>query len=448
MINGYLKKIGGKVSAAFRRTIGIYNTGNKVYVVEIQNTLNKTKEIDKRCYSLKNNTLENILKQVGEKFNVKETLFVTNITSPASVYKIIKIPQMPKDEINDWLSDNLESLIQTPLKLSQSVLNFKIIESNQEILVFISLHRCEEIEILKEVFLKNHLILHSISPGLSDLASNENELSAVYIQQPAMHEFIVTKAGELIYYNQIPIAVHKNETKIEKLREALENFLKDDLQLLNIEQMNWKDFAPNSETAGFEAAAAIAKRALRTPSTLFNIHLPHSTTEYYWKQLFLKTTLIFGVIFIVLFSAAYIPAIVFTSLNTNVLQQEEKLRSKTLSIRKLQREKSILQQFLSEAAQIKNYRSNSSIVLDAIAYHIKEGCWVTAIQYKKNATSKITGMGTSREAINRFLHALENDKNLRNVDMKYIKKVTLEKMYRQWKVKTAKLIEFSISFRY
>ena len=448
------------IAGLLQKSIGIYKSREKVFVVEVQKRIRKIVEKKSKVYVIKRNGFSAIIPQIIKDFNVNETLINFNLNAPGAFFKIIKIPQMPEKEISFWLEENLERLLKISISVHNKLISYKILKKEDEIVLLIGLVEKEEIAEILTLLKDKNKYVYSFAPGRSDIYILEqdkiSDRNSVYFIEEGFHEFLIYNKNDLIYYNQIPPAIHKNEQNIEKLFPLLERMFSGDFdQISYTVNRNSIEWIRDDDALGFKAANALAQKPYYPRKNTFRF-LPAENkslnSEFIWKQVFLKTTLLLGGFIFFLYFISFALTLLFTNINNTAVSQLEALNVKIIQIDKLRHSGKLLKRDLDEATRIKSYRSHSSLILDIIAAHIPEGCWLTEINYDKKVSKRlntfIRGMSASGMIINQFLRNMENDESLSSVNLDYINKIPGDKMFRNWKIKSGKYYEFRISFDY
>ena len=90
--------------------------------------------------------------------------------------------------------------------------------------------------------------------------------------------------------------------------------------------------------------------------------------------------------------------------------------------------------------------------MDALAYHVPKNCWLTDITYNRNSENDfntvLKGMSKNKIYITEFFKNLEKDRNIIKIKLDYIEKINSNDMYRKWKIKSNKYLQFQISIQF
>lgn len=447
----------------FQKSIGIYRTDNFVYAVELQKRINEYRETNKNIYDLNRNTFPEIIDQINSDFNLKDKFVVTNLQNPGASFKVIKISLIQEEEIESWLKENFNQFINIPIPLEQTVLTYKIIKKNEDIILFIGIVNREEIDELISIFEKNNIIISSLSSGLSDLfltETRQDDFFCTYALKNNNHEVIVHRDHRLIFYGQIPAAFSNVNDKDEDLLGLAQKIFSESFKILEYEpdadRINWIDFKKDAnDDIHFLPAEALAKKAFYPEENTLNFipsEKSDKSQEFIWKQAFFKTTISLGSVMLLFYLISFVINFFFNMLHDNVLAELDALAPKTALVKKLEHNNNILKKDLLETKKMKSYRSQSYLILEAAAFHIPKDCWLTGIFYDKKSdkplNTTLKGMSKTRTTINEFLGKLEEDANLKNVKLDFINKIPRDKLYRNWKIKSSQYFEFQISFDY
>lgn len=448
-----------RLAAKFQKAIGIYRTSEQIFVTEVRQGLRKISTINKKEYSHGEYTFEEILQQIIKDFKIKEHLISTNLYAPGAFFKVLNIPQLPDDEIDDWLKENLARIVDIKIPLNQTALAYRVIKRNEDLQLLIGLCSKKEVQDIEHAFKKCNLPLTKLVYGLSfyfrpEYRKSENDICN-YIIQLGNHALIITNRGQLRYYNEIPAVIHKGETDKENLIRISKQMFDQDLKLLDsllkTEHTNWHDISSKD----FSLSVMLAKNALRYPNERLQF-LPEQANqtarETIWKQALIKLTLGLGSFLIFLYVVSFLVSFIFVKMNDTITEKMNMLAPQVAAIERLNQQKRMLARDLSEARQMQDYRSKSYLILEALAYHIPEKCWLTEIIYDKYSdeilNTGITGMSRDRSIVYDYLSSLESDPNIPQVKLDYIKSIPADRLYRDWKLKSSRYLEFRISIEF
>ncbi len=461
-----INKIINYIASYYQNVIGISIYNGTVYVAEIKKGFREIKVIRTDQYEFKSNNYEDIINNVKNDFELKDKLISVNLYNSSASYKLLKIPKIPENEIEPWLKDNSNEFLPTSISFEDIEFNYKIVSINDEIIILLGFVKNEEIEHLLDAFGTSENTIARITPGLIDLplmnTKKENSFDCIYITNENYHELVLYQSGELIYYNQVPPAFQKGSDV-----DNIQGLFGKELELLEFEpdekniqiliagqtpQKNNNKYPVNDKFLPSYLSALSIINGKEDSINFLPKPLKSEILTLDWKQAILKFSIVVGIFIFALYFIAFISVFLLGESYDSVEKEREALAPNLIRIYELQSQKNLLKHDLSDAGQVQTYKSHSSILLEALAFHIPKNCWLTEINYnqesEKSLNTVIKGMSKNKTVINNFLANLEGDKNFKKLKLDFINKVTRDEMFRDWKIKSSKYLEFQISVEF
>jgi len=460
MLPDKLNIIVNNLTSYYQSIVGISYYKTDVHVVEIKKTFREIVIINSKCYE----NSENVFEQINADFNLKDKKITVNIYLSSGSYKLLEIPQMPKVEIETWLNDNSSEFLPTGLSINDILLTYKIVRANDNLLLLLGILNNEEVNDLINKIKNVGGILSNVSPGFlnsvrfDQIEKDETAIHNYYIEHEDYHELAIFENNSLLYYNQV-LQAFQSENKVDSIK----NLFSSDLQILNTEitdenlnTINLEGEINNEFSLEKEylTAYVLALSELEKTDT-FNLLPAEAFLDseiITWKQTFLKVSLVAGVSIFVAYLFAFLLVFFIGTMQQGIEDNRAVLASQLSQINSLQSQKSTLENDLRAARQVKQYKSNSSILLDMFSFHIPKNCWLTEVIYndesEKAFNTFLKGMSKDESKINDFLKNLESDKNLKSVKLDYINKLSRDEMYRDWKIRSSLYLEYQISVEY
>jgi Tfp pilus assembly protein PilN len=464
-INSYFEKF-RYLTHFYQGVVGIAHDGNTIAVVEIVKKPRCISIVKKKLYDLS----DSVYTRICQDFKLENKLIALNLDQSVASYKIIPRPDLLPSEISLWLKENSGEYLPLSLSADTLILSYKEITFADEKYLLLGFVNSDEIYNLLSHWPKTSII-SGISPGFSDMAltddTGKEQVYGSYIVHQGYHEFVLRKNHQLLFYNQIPASFQKENSAQGYIKsvnslfgetmhqfdytpavDTFKIYTKDTLYTMHSEQTD-------SLEISFYPAYALAKNvlAIDTPNLNFLTEsLKEKKDQFNWKQTLMKLILFGGMITISLYLLIFLPTLFVNFLNGRLLEEKDSLIPQLAQIEGLKTRQNSLENDLINAQRVSAFKSESSVLLKALAYHIPGECWLTGLSYIKESeeryNSVISGMGSSREVINRFLANLESDTNFSDVKLDFIDQIPKDEMYRVWKIRSGKYMEFKISLRF
>ena len=455
-----------RLTQYYQPVIGVTYDGDLIAVVEIIKTINHIKIVNKKLYDAQ----DSVYQQISDDFKIENKLIALNLDNSLASYKLLSLPDLAESDINIWLRENYSEYLPVSLSVDSIVLSYRLITIGEEQYLFVGFVNQDEINNLLTRWPKETIIT-GISPGFSDTAlatdKEKDQVQGNYVVHETYHEFILHKNHQLLFYNQIPASFQKENSE-SGYKSSVIRLFKDSLQNLSYEVSD-NNFTVEQNKSGYKTetneqqdlescfypAYAQARNALIIPDANMNF-ITRSCKEkgdiYIWKQALMKLILAGGIVTIILYLFILVPTLLMNLLHEQRLDEKNSLIPQLANLEGLKVVRNNLENDLENANRISAFKSETYILLRAMAHHIPRNCWITEIEYNKTSkdifNSTVMGMSSDREAINGFLQKLESDKNFSEVKLDYIDQKSSDEMYRLWKIRSSKYLEFKFALRF
>jgi hypothetical protein len=460
MILQSIKNVIKSTAYYFQKSLGIYFSENFVHIVEVKKYFKKCKITNTVTCSMN----DDILTIIENEFGFKDKVIAVNFNPEIASYRLIKIPEMDKSEIDGWINENRQNFLPQGISATEVSIDYKIVKHNGSFLMLFMILQKEEIEKVNKFLDHKNLNLALISPGLTQWgllkSFGHSEPSCVFIKRKGTIDVMVIQDNGLLYYNQMPEVFQVN--KDEPLYLTAYNLFENDFKLLkfvpserNSGEFVEEEFYPADSSPEHSPAHSLALASLKTGKNQMNLiasNLRSKLDSFIWKQAFLKTA-----IGLILCGFSLYIILIFMSLEMTQLSVElDNSRSALMpyldQISELKKKQTQVLMDRTDARSVSMFRSNKELILTIISFHIPEGCWLYKLQTngceKENYNTVLKGMGTNRTIINTFFGNLESDKNIKKIKLDYINTVDQDRMYRDWKIRGSDYIDFQFSLTF
>jgi Tfp pilus assembly protein PilN len=441
----------------FTSSIAVFNNPEKVIVIEIKGTGKSSRTIKKKEYP-HNIDSPAFWQEVNKDFDFKNKLVSTNLYTSAGLFKLVEAPKMDKEEIKDWLQENVSGFFKIPNILDQSILSYRIIDdSTDPFSMLVALINKEELDHILALFKEHSIALSAVSfhnMYFMPVGLPEDVLGMSYVTNKTFDEIILAGHSGLIYYNQFPASTNPNINE-ELVWDRLHQLEAQESHILGLIKENSEktDFTliEDSETK-YEK---LADYALLPHSQSIKILPEKETTQcdnLIWGRLFQRFAMALGALIVGLFLLQFLVSGITNLLIGHLAEETEILKPQLVEIDSLKTHYKSLNEEYRDVKRSRESRTNSHLILAGLATHIRGKLWLTSIEYDQNSDENyntvITGYSLKRSSIAALISAIEKDVNFTDVKLGYIKKLSAKEFFKTWKINSSRYHEFRILFKY
>ncbi|MFA5832150.1 MAG: PilN domain-containing protein [Bacteroidota bacterium] len=424
--------------AGFKRILGVELSELEANIVEVEARGNPFKKFTQLFFPLKSISIQFSPTDTAEIKSEKIRIAIVEnkistklaVTSLQSIGVKTIVTTIPFDVSNviEWIGDNVEKLIRIPISLDDIIIQYELLERNEEFQkIIVVIAKKNEIHQTESILLNAGIELLSIGYSKRDIVNivSSNDRHFVALSSVDKIHLYSLNNYSLTDYKELPAADIAEALKLESEKEQRQS-----LKVYGNESFS---FGPNFQFQQLEAPQLHTKylhafglgikgflSEISPVNFLSNNHR-QKTFDVVGQGLLKRAVLTVGILLFFFLTLETVSAIY---VGNKIAEYQERLiaeSSKVQELHKLQEEIAYFESEIQKQSST-NRRTTVSRTLLELSEKTDEGIALQSVQSiaqsSKNETVKIKGEAVSNESLSRYLKSLQASTLLSSVELK------------------------------